>query len=83
MKQTILFASFLTLTGGAIGFLLRPANVFGHQLPFSVVITRGTDLRGLNQLLVPLAQQSFNDVLAGALCGLVAGLVVGALRRRA
>ncbi len=82
MKHATIFAPVLAVAGAAIGFLLRPANIFGHQLPFSIVMTRGSTLQGINQLLVPLAQQSFNDVLAGALCGLVAGLIIAALAGR-
>ncbi|MDA8390708.1 MAG: hypothetical protein M0Z76_08290 [Gammaproteobacteria bacterium] len=82
MKYATIFAPVLALAGAVIGFLLRPADIFGHQLPFSIVMTRGDTLRGLNQLLIPLARQSFNDVLAGALCGLAAGLIVAALSGR-
>lgn len=57
------------VTGGFIGFLLRPSVFLVGQLPFGTVVTRGSGLSGLDQLLVPSAQQSFNFMVAGALVG--------------
>lgn len=71
-------AAIFTVAGGAIGFLLRPADIFGHQLPLSVVLTRGSDLHGFNGLLIPLAQRSFNELAAGLIIGAVLGVVVSA-----
>ena len=65
--------------GAITGFLLRPSDIFGHQLPLSVVLTRGSDLHGLNRFLIPLAERSFNEVVAGLILGAVLGVVVGAL----
>ena len=65
------------LAGGLIGFLLRPSGLFGVQAPFGAVITRGASLRGLDQLLLPLAQQSFNYLLVGAIVGAAFGATVG------
>jgi hypothetical protein len=65
---------FLVL--GFVGFLLRPSTLIG-QLPFSDVITRGANLKGADQLLVPTAQTSFNYLLAGAVLGAVIGIVTG------
>jgi len=47
------------------------------QLPFGAVITRGSTLKGVDQLLVPLAQKSFNIMMAGLVIGAAVGLVVG------
>jgi hypothetical protein len=47
------------------------------QLPFGAVITRGATLKGVDQILVPLAQRSFNIMMAGLIIGAVIGLVVG------
>lgn len=73
----------LTLTGavlgGVIGYLLRPSGFLVGPLPWRVVLTRGADLEGADRLLVGLARQSFNDVLAGVLLGAAAGLVVALL----
>lgn len=69
--------------GGFVGFLLRPAiPLIGVKLPFGVVITRGSGLAGLNQVLVPLAQSSFEDLLAGAAVGAVVGVVIALTRAR-
>ena len=55
--------------GAIIGFLLRPSVPLLGQLPFSVVITRGSELSGVDRILQATAQQSFNYVLAGAMLG--------------
>jgi len=39
-------------------------------------------LNGLDSLLVPLAQQSFNYVFGGAVIGVLAGLVIRKLGRK-
>lgn len=82
MRGLVPFAAFFSVVGAAVGFLLRPTDIFGHQLPLSVVLTRGNNLHGFNQLLIPLAQRSFNETLAGALIGLVLGIILAALARR-
>jgi hypothetical protein len=70
------------LVGGFVGFQLRPAAFLVGQLPFGTVITRGSNLSGLESLLIPTAQTSFNYMLAGAVLGAVCGAVVGALGPR-
>lgn len=55
--------------GGFIGFLMRPSVFLVGQLPFVTVVTRGSGLSGIDQLLIPSAQQSFNVMVAGALVG--------------
>lgn len=71
--------------GGFLGFLMRPSAFLVGQLPFEMVITRGSSLSGMDQLLVPAAQESFNVMLLGASLGAAAGAVVGRLwtQRRA
>ena len=64
-----------SFAGGFVGFLLRPA-VFGEQLPFETVISRGASLRGLGKMAVPLAKSSFNYMMAGAIIGLIIGIFV-------
>lgn len=70
------------LVGGVTGYLLRPSGFLVGPLPLHVVLTRGADLEGPDRLLVGLAQQSFNGVLAGVLLGAAAGLVAGLLLAR-
>ena len=62
------------ILGALIGFLLRPSAPLVGQLPFSVVISRGNNLTGVEVLLKPLAEQSFNYMIAWALVG---GVVLG------
>lgn len=63
------------LIGGLLGFLLRPSVPLIGQLPFSTVISRGANLRGLDQLLIGYARTSFNYLLAGLVLGAVIGLI--------
>jgi len=65
------------LLAGLIAFLARPSAFLIGQLPFGIVITRGASLKGMDQLLIPLAQQSFNTILIGAIIGAVIGSVIG------
>ena len=65
------------LIGGLIAFLARPSEFIIGQLPFGIVVSRGADLKGMDQLLVPLAQESFNVMLIGAIIGGIAGMVIG------
>jgi hypothetical protein len=67
--------------GGFVGFLLRPAMLVG-QLPFETVLLRGANLRGVDVLLVPLAQTSFNMMVAGAIIGAVVGVAAQYLAAR-
>ena len=63
------------LIGGVVGFLLRPSVPLMGQLPFTTVITRGANLRGLDQLLLGYARSSFNYVVAGIVLGAIVGLI--------
>jgi hypothetical protein len=67
------------LVGGFIGFAMRPSALLVGQLPFGTVITGGANLTGLDQLLQPTAQNSFNLMLTAAIVGAVAGGIVGLL----
>ncbi len=65
------------LVGGFIGFLSRPAGVLTGKLPFFHVLTRGATYEGVDQVLISLAQESFNIMLTGAVIGAVVGIVLG------
>jgi hypothetical protein len=71
--QSKLFIGVGAVLGAFIGFLLRPSVFLAGKLPFSTVITRGSNLRGLDELLVPTAQTSFNYLIVGAMVGALAG----------
>jgi hypothetical protein len=70
------------LAGGVIGFLYRPSVIIIGQLPFDVIITRGANLKGVDQVLIPIAQTSFNNMMAIAVIGAVIGIIVGLLVAR-
>jgi membrane associated rhomboid family serine protease len=70
------------IAGGVLGFLYRPSVFLIGQLPFDVVITRGTNLKGMDQVLISMAQTSFNNMAAAAVAGAVIGIVVGFLMSR-
>ena len=74
---TVVIGAAGAVIGGTIGFLLRPSALLIGQLPFTTVITRGANLAGVDQVLVPLAQKSFNIMVAGAIIGAVVGAVIG------
>ena len=65
------------IAGGILGYLMRPSATLIGQLPFGAVITRGATLKGVDQLVVPLAQKSFNIMMTGLVIGAAAGLVIG------
>jgi hypothetical protein len=70
------------IAGGFIGFLYRPSTFIIGQLPFDVVITRGANLKGIDQVLIPLAQTSFNNMMAIAAIGAAIGIIIGLLLTR-
>jgi hypothetical protein len=63
--------------GGIIGFLYRPSAFLIGQLPLDVILTRGANLKGVDQVLVTLAQSSFNNMIAIALIGALIGIAAG------
>jgi hypothetical protein len=65
------------VVGGVLGFLFRPSAFLVGQLSFNHVISRGTSLTGMDQILIPLAQKSFNIMFAVAIVGAIAGALIG------
>jgi ABC-type Fe3+ transport system permease subunit len=76
----------LTVTGfvigGGVGFLLRPSAFLIGQLPIDIVITRGIFLRGLDRVMIPLAESSFNQMLTVAVIGALVGTALACLISR-
>jgi hypothetical protein len=75
MKAKLLLAG--VAVGGLVGFLVRPSVPLMGQLPFITVVTRGANLRGLDQLLTGYARTSFNYLVAGIIVGAVIGMILG------
>lgn len=71
------FGGIGLLVGGFIGFLSRPTGVLAGKLPFFHVLTRGATYEGVDQVLINLAQESFNIMLMGAIIGGTVGIVLG------
>src|SRR5258708_32632861 len=69
--------------GGILGYVLRPSVPLLGQLPFQTVITAGSNLTGLDQILKPLAEQSFEYLVGGVILGGVADLLTRRTRRPA
>lgn len=76
IEKYLTFAIVGALIGGLIGFLLRPHVPVVGQLPFSVVITAGSNLTGVEQLMKSAAETSFGYLMLGTLIGLVGGGVL-------
>ncbi len=68
--------------GAVVGYLYRPPAFLIGQLPFHVVISRGTSLKGLDQVYIPVAERSFNYLLGGGLAGAILGIAAALLMRR-
>lgn len=79
-NSTMLLVVGGCVVGGFIGFLMRPSAFLIGQLPLGTVITRGSMLSGLDMLLVPTAQASFNVMAIGLTVGAVLGGIVSYLR---
>lgn len=67
------------LAGGFIGFLLRPSSALAGKLPFLPCLTRGATLEGVDQVMIHLAEKSFDIMLIGAIIGLAAGIILAYL----
>ena len=76
-----LFCVIGGFVGAIVGYLTRPSEEMAGQLPFQTVITGGESLRDFERMLVPLAQESVNHVLASVVVGAVlVGLAIAMLR---
>ncbi len=65
----LLFTIIGAIIGSIIGYILRPSIPLIGKLPFEAVITRGTSLKGFDQLLISVAQDSFNYLIIGLVGG--------------
>jgi small basic protein len=66
------------VAGVAVGLLTRPSIPLVGQLPIDVVLTRGANLTGMDQLLKSAAEQSFNQVLVVGIIGAIVAALIGA-----
>ena len=65
------------ILGASIGYFYRPPALFIGQLPFDVVITRGGNLKGIDQIYLEIAKTSFNYLVIGGIAGAIIGAIVG------
>ncbi|MDD3716755.1 MAG: hypothetical protein PHT46_06605 [Candidatus Marinimicrobia bacterium] len=68
--------------GAFIGFLSRPSSPIAGRVSFIDTLTRGASLEGVNQVMLNLAERSFDIMLIGALIGLVVGVLAAYLIKR-
>lgn len=78
-SKIVVFGVLGLILGGLLGFLLRPSVPLIGQLPFEHVITRGSNLRGMDIVLVSFAETSFNYLLVAGIIGCVIGAGMGYL----
>jgi hypothetical protein len=69
------FASAGAVVGLVLGFLFRPSVPFVGQLPLGTVLSRGSNLSGMDMILRSVAEQSFNYMIVGAI--LCAAIMAG------
>lgn len=65
------------ILGASIGYFYRPPALLIGQLPFDVVITRGGNLKGIEQIYLEAARTSFNYLLVGGIAGAIIGAIAG------
>lgn len=70
------------LLGAFIGFLARPSSPIAGRVSFIEALTRGATLEGADQLMITIAERSFDIMLIGAVAGMVAGLVLAYFMKR-
>lgn len=69
------FAGAGAFVGALLGFLFRPSVPLIGQLPLGTVLSRGSNLSGMDMILRPVAEESFNYVIIGAI--LCAAIMAG------
>ncbi len=83
MSRNVWIITFIGLIAGAsIGYFYRPPAALIGQLPFDVVISRGGNLKGLEQIYLETAKTSFNYLLVGGIAGALLGALAGMMMRR-
>jgi hypothetical protein len=76
-KQAWIITFIGLIIGASIGYFYRPPALFIGQLPFDVVITRGGNLKGLDQIYLEIAKTSFNYLIVGGITGAIIGTIIG------
>jgi hypothetical protein len=76
-KQAWIITFVGLIIGAFIGYFYRPPALFIGQLPFDVVITRGGNLKGLDQIYSETAKTSFNYLIIGGVAGAIIGAIIG------
>jgi len=76
-KNAWIIAFIGLIVGASIGYFYRPPALFIGKLPFDVVITRGGNLKGFDQIYLEIAKTSFNYLLIGGIVGAIAGAIAG------
>ena len=74
-RPVVGFAGAGAVIGAVLGFLFRPSVPFVGQLPLVTVLSRGSNLSGMDMLLRSVAEESCNYMIVGAI--LCAAITVG------
>lgn len=75
-KDVWIIALIGLILGASIGYFYRPPALFIGKLPFDVVISRGGNLKGFDQIYLEIAKTSFNYLLTGGIVGAIAGMKI-------
>ncbi|HEX8043439.1 hypothetical protein [Candidatus Deferrimicrobium sp.] len=75
-KNVWIIALIGLILGASIGYFYRPPALFIGKLPFDVVISRGGNLKGFDQIYLEIAKTSFNYLLTGGIVGAIAGMKI-------
>lgn len=72
-----IFKFVLPIIGVFLGYFMSPnIPLLGNKVPFIHAISGGVLLKGMDQLLKPLAQESFTYIIGGLVIGFIIGLVI-------
>lgn len=80
-SRHVKFAAIGLVVGAVTGFVTRPSLPMVGQLPFGIVISRGAGLKGLDQMLVGSAQESFSHCFWFTVFGGIFGFALPAIIR--